>query len=94
MEIKKKLEVIDKELRKLEDKNINLLDLMVYDEIINQLDEEISDDDFIKLFNKSKNTYLNGENESLYNIVNYCKHRLNILDDLSTYTILMNCDEV
>ena len=81
---------IKEELESLKDKGISLLDMMVYDEITCQLEEEINEVQFEMLFSKVSDAYLKTDDCSLYGIVKFCVNNLDKIDDMSIWEILEN----
>lgn len=66
---KEKVELIRKTIKELEEKRILLLDTMIIFELDCQLEEEISDDDYIKLYNEIEYAYLKLEGVALESVV-------------------------
>ena len=85
-----KLEEIRKELKHLHENNLSILDLMIYDEIDCQLEEKLTDDEFINLMVYVENAYIKAENIDLYCIVKYCIEHRDELENMSTWDIIDN----
>ena len=66
---KKRLEVIRKAIKELHEKNILILDIDIIYELDSQLDFDISDEDYCKLYNEIKYAYLKVENVDIGAIV-------------------------
>lgn len=66
---KERLKLVRNTIKELENKNILVLYLNIVLEIDCQLNEKISDDDYIKLYNEIEYAYLKLEGVSLDNVV-------------------------
>lgn len=86
-----KMEIIRQELDRINKSEISLLDLIVYDEIDCQLEEDLNNEELEKLFNKVRNTYLKGEESRLDSIVGFCIENIDELESLSSKEILQEC---
>lgn len=89
--MKERFKLMEEKLHEINTSKINLLDLMVYDEITCQLEDDITDEQFELLFNKVENAYLKGENVDLWAITNYCIEHLDTLRDMGSWEICANC---
>lgn len=88
--MKERFKMMEEKLHEINTSKISLLDLMVYDEITCQLEDNITDEQFELLFNKVENTYLKGD-ASLSDITYYCIENIDDLEDLSCSYILEYC---
>lgn len=84
-ELKKYLEIYKKYY---ETNDCNLLNLMIINEIECQLEEEISEEDYNKLFYKIRNCYLKVDSVDLWCLTYVCIENLDKLDDMSSYEII------
>ena len=66
----------------------NLLNLMIINEIECQLEEEISEEDYNKLFYKIRNSYLKTDGVDLWCLTYVCINYIDKLDDMSCYEII------
>ena len=80
-------------LKELNDKNIFLSDLLIWQEINDQLDKELTDSEMEILFNTVERAYFKAENADLYNLVEYCINNLDKIYDMNIWDIIIksNC---
>lgn len=83
-----KIESIKKELETLKEKNLTLLDLMIYDEIDCQLEEDLTDNEILNLMGHIENAYLKDSSCSLWSITYYCLLNRKKLNNMTTWDIL------
>ena len=68
--------------------DLSLLNLMIIDEIKSQLEDEISDEDYNKLFYTIKNCYLKSDNIDLWCLTNYCIKNIDVIDNMDCWFII------
>lgn len=85
-----KLKLLREELEKINNSKISLLELMIYDEIDCQVENDISDKDFWKIFCKVYSAYLKDDRSNLWGITKYCVENFDNLDNLDNWTIVAN----
>ena len=80
-------------LKELNDRNIFLSDLLIWQEINDQLDKKLTDSELEILYNTVERCYYKAENADLYNLVNYCINNLDKLYDMEIWEIILhsNC---
>lgn len=84
------VERIRNEIKRLESENISVLDLQIVYEIDCQLENEISKEDYMKIYYNSRNAYLKTDECSLSDIVRYCIKNVDKIDDMSSWEIVEN----
>lgn len=66
---KEKLDLIRKTIKELEEKHILILDMEIVYEIDCQMEEDLTDEDYCKLYNEIEYAYLKLDGVALENIV-------------------------
>lgn len=70
------------------DKGLILLNLVIIDEIQCQLEDEISDEDYNKLFYTIENCYLKSDAVDLWCLTNYCIKNLDVIENMGCWEII------
>lgn len=78
-------------IKDLRDNHIYLSDLLIWDEIDSQLEEELTDNQLEILYNTVERAYMKAEEVDLYDLVKYCINNLDKLYDMNIWDILGNC---
>ena len=78
-------------IKDLRDNHIYLSDLLIWDEIDSQLEEELTDNQLEILYNTVERAYMKAENVDLYVLVKYCINNLDKLYDMNVWDILSYC---
>lgn len=84
-ELKKYNEIYNE---KVKNNKLNFLNLMIIDEIQCQLEDEISDENYNKLFYTIKNCYLKSDAVDLWQLTNYCIKNIDTIENMGCWEII------
>ena len=89
---KEKLDLIRKTIKELHEKNILILDIDIIYELDSQLNFDISDEDYIKLYNEIEYAYLKVENVDIGAIVGCAlEHKDEIINEDEDFDLREEC---
>ena len=89
----KRFEEYKEIMQELNDRGVDLLELMIWNEIDCQLDKELTDNQLQILYCTVERAYLKTNSATIEQLVRYCLKNIDKIYDMSIYDIIEYCIE-